>query len=72
MVKLLIAAQADVNAARSSDKVTPLMSAAYQGHKDVVEALLAAGADKTLKDGDGQTAKYWATRSGDPDIEGLF
>lgn len=39
---------------------TPLMAAAWQGHDAVVNALLAHGADRTLKDDSGKTALDWA------------
>ena len=35
---------------------TPLMDASYYGHPEVVRVLLAAGADKDLRDNGGQTA----------------
>ena len=49
--------------------VTPLHLAAWQGHAEVVEALLAAGADPTIRDskhnGD---ALGWAEHSGRADV----
>lgn len=41
---------------------TPLMHAASLNMYDVVEKLLAAGADKTKTDRDGRTALDWAVR----------
>src|SRR5690606_13305739 len=42
--------------ARSKDGNTPLHLAAYNGHLSAVEALMAAGADLTIENGDGLTA----------------
>ena len=39
---------------------TPLMRASYQGKPEVVRVLLAAGADKDLRNNDGKTALDWA------------
>jgi ankyrin repeat protein len=44
----LLGAGADVNA-KNADGVTALWIAAYGGHRDAVEALLAAGADPNVK-----------------------
>jgi ankyrin repeat protein len=44
-VRLLVARGVDVNAAESFQKTTPLMWAAAEGHGDVVDLLLEAGAD---------------------------
>ena len=54
MVKKLIQAGGDVN---EKDVVgaTPLHWASHYGHVEVITALLAAGADKTIKDEDGKT-----------------
>jgi len=62
---------ADANArwAHWDAEVTPLHLAAWQGHADVVEALLAAGADPTIRDskhnGD---ALGWAEHGGSVDV----
>ena len=39
---------------------TPLMMASYRGKPEVVRVLLAAGADKDLRNNDGKTALDWA------------
>lgn len=55
VVKELIAAKADLRA-RGRDMGTPLMEAALFAHPDVVELLLAAGADPNQADKYGDTA----------------
>ena len=47
---------------------TPLMHAAKVGHVPTAEALLAAGADPTLRDVDGQSAADWAAHEGHDDL----
>jgi ankyrin repeat protein len=44
-VRLLLARGVDVNAAEGFQRTTPLMWAAAEGHRDVVDLLLEAGAD---------------------------
>lgn len=50
LVKLLLAADADVDAARKKDSITALYMASWQGHPEIVKLLLAANA-KTRKTG---------------------
>jgi ankyrin repeat protein len=56
VVLALVAGGADVNAA-DEDGLTSLIRAAFWGKKDVVKALLDAGADASLKTTNGRTAK---------------
>ena len=55
LVKLAIAAGADVNA-KNENGLTALMRASYDGHKEIVDALIAAGADVKAIDENGQNA----------------
>ena len=45
-------------------RMSPLMTAAAGGHAEVVDELLAAGAQVTLKDRGGRTAAGWAKAMG--------
>jgi len=49
-----------------------LMLAAGNGYKDIVQLLLAAGADIRIKDGRGSTALMWARENGHKEFEGLL
>lgn len=51
------------------DAVAPLHQAAFQGHREMVQLLLAKGADPTVKDKHHDaTPQQWATTGGHPDI----
>jgi ankyrin repeat protein len=58
-VAALLDAGANVNRATSSG-MTPVMLAAGYGQRDVVQLLLARGANPTLRDGHGETAIDYA------------
>ena len=51
----LIQAGGEVNEHDEERGLTPLHLASDNGHVDVITALLAAGADKTIEDEDGWT-----------------
>jgi ankyrin repeat protein len=53
----------------SPNGTTPLMMAAQYGTPEAIEALLAAGADPTLKNQRGLTALDFARKSVHPDSE---
>jgi ankyrin repeat protein len=55
-VTQLLAAKANLNTV-DNDGWTPLMRAAGEGHGPIVNLLLSAGADKTVKNRDGETAR---------------
>ena len=63
-VARLLAKGAPVNALDSQEKWTALMFAASEGNGLVVGVLLAAGANPTLKDTDGDTAGNFARKNG--------
>lgn len=63
-VKLLIDAGANVNAQDGVEKWTPLMFAAGEGLLPVVEVLLLAGAESSIRDIDGDTALDFAKKKG--------
>ena len=54
VVERLIQAGGEVNE-KNEIGWTPLHQASGSGHVEVITALLAAGADKTIKDKDGET-----------------
>ncbi len=54
--------------AKTNIGITPLMMAATEGHAEAVRLLLKFGADRTLKDDEGLTAKEVAIRNGNDQI----
>lgn len=63
MTRVLIRQGADLNA-RQQGGFTALMEAAHRGHGLMMEVLLAAGADPSLRNDDGQDAAELARASG--------
>lgn len=63
-VKFLLSSDANPNSIDHSEHFTPLMHAAAEGHIDVVKVLLDNGANKILKDIDGDTAESFARQNG--------
>lgn len=63
ILETLILHGADVNDPDGS-YVTPLMFAAGDGNIEIIEILLKNGADRSLKDINGETAEDWANRGG--------
>jgi ankyrin repeat protein len=53
-----------VDLAATDRRFTPLHLAAMHGHDDCVEALLAAGASRSVRDADGHDALEWAVDGG--------
>jgi ankyrin repeat protein len=70
--RLIAAPGVDVNKARTTDGVTPLtplITAAYEGHLDVVERLIAApGVDVNKSCNTGQTPLFIALRRRHADV----
>jgi cytohesin len=60
-IKQYLAIGKDVDARDKQDK-TPLQHAAYWGHKEIVELLIAKGADINAKDNAGTTTLDWGRR----------
>ncbi len=70
LAKLLLERGADVNAmSRPPFQTSPLHGAARRGYADVVDILLANGADTTVRDYNGKTPLEWATS---PDVQAVF
>lgn len=70
LAKLLIARGAEVNAlSRAPFQSSPLHGAARRGYTDVVDALLANGADVTVQDYNGKTPPELATS---PEVRAVF
>lgn len=63
-VKILLDNGADPNKVDSDEHFSPLMHAAAEGQLEVVKVLIQYGADKSLKDVDGDDAATFATQSG--------
>jgi uncharacterized protein len=70
IARLLLERGAPVNARQGTGDLgfTPLMEAAFNGQTDMVDLLLAYGADPTLRDDHGLTAADHARRNGHPTL----
>lgn len=64
VVKLLLAAGAGVDGEDTSNGWTPLFTASYYGHAEMVELLLSAGANVNKATYDGSTPLYTASSRG--------
>lgn len=62
----------DPDVRRAADRATPLMIAAQLGDSEMVDALLAAGADPVSRDGAGTPVLVFAAGRGDPDVVGAL
>ena len=63
-LKALLERRSEDVDSRTRIGVTPLMMAARKGHDDAVRLLLKFGADRSLKDDEGLTAKEVAVKNG--------
>lgn len=67
MMKLLLAARANVKSATRVGAITPLLLACNNGNPTTIEALLKADADPNSANANGTTALMTAASSGSPD-----
>jgi len=71
-VELLLNNGANVNSVDHGEKFTALMNAAAEGQMQVVKILLKFGADKNLKDIDGDTAESFALQNKHIDVSSFL
>lgn len=71
-VQILLDAGADINAFAGAENWTALMMAAQFGNIEVIKVLLAAGADKEIRDTDGDDAAHFAREQGHFEIVKLL
>lgn len=73
ITKILIKYKANVNHVdEQNDKITPLILAAQTGAKKIVKCLIEAGADIQAKDGQGNTALYYAEQHKNEEIKNIL
>ncbi|MBI4699077.1 MAG: ankyrin repeat domain-containing protein [Nitrospirae bacterium] len=72
IVKLLLAAGAEVNAVRKDNGATPLLFATQQGHAEVVKLLLEANAGVNDASKDGRTPLLIASQKGHEEVVKLL
>lgn len=70
-LRALIKAGANPNAA-NEEGITPLINAAWFGCHDATRELLRCGADQSLRDNKGKSAKDLASERGHQDVEELL
>ena len=71
-VKQHLATGTDVNEKEKFTGYTPLIYAAEEGHKQIVELLIAKGADVNTEDNVGRTPLDWAATWGMKEIADLL
>src|ERR1035438_8758961 len=71
-VKALLKDNPDLVFSEDSGGETPLHGAAFKGHKDVVELLLANKAKAEAKSNNGVTSLHWAAENGHKDVVALL
>ena len=72
MVSLLLRRGADINGIDNHESWTPLMFAAAEGHKEVVQLLLDSNANPNAQDVDGETAAQFAHSRGFPEVAAMI
>ncbi len=72
VIRELVKQGAEVNARTRDEAQTPLHVAAAMGRTKAVEALVALGADRTLKDAQGRTPLETAERAGFPEVAAIL
>ncbi len=72
LINLLHRRGAQVNDIDSHESWTPLMFAAAEGHRDVVQYLLDNNADPNAADVDGETAAMFAQSRGFPEVAAMI
>jgi ankyrin repeat protein len=71
-VKTLLKGNSNLVVSKDDLGVTPLHTAAFWGHRDVVKSLLAHGAEANAKDKQGRTPLHWAVSQGHKEVAELL